>query len=411
MKILFVSSLYPPVTKGGAEISAHLTAKALRVRGHDVSVITGISKGEAGASRRVATETDGVPVVRLAAPLAAKPLLEKAHSRRMAEVLATEIGSPGRFDIIHAHDYKSALVLSELGFKNTVVTVRDYAQICGTTNNILYDGSRCTCSWRDVLRSHRVREVRGARRLARIWQYKFNVGYRRRAFRKIPAHIYISRAQRREVLEQQNLSGLRHTVIYNPVADDYLREPIREGTTGEVLYVGRVEMYKGVGLLLAAWQAVSKYVPSAHLSIIGEGEQRKDYETMMERNGLQYRTEFRSPRQWNRMRPAYDRAQIVASPHLWTEPFGRTAAEAMARGKVVVAADTGGPAEIIEHEKSGLLFKTGDHNDLEDKLTEALTMPDLPRHTMQKAAQGWAARNLNAGVIAARHEQFYQQLG
>ncbi|MFH1353936.1 MAG: glycosyltransferase family 4 protein [bacterium] len=410
MKILFVSALYPPLTKGGGEVSTHLIARGLRRRGHDITIIS------SGAGLK---EVDGVPVIRLAIPMTAKPLLERRHSRKVAKVLAKEIGDVSQYDVIHAHDYKSALALSELpafakGFGGSspllVATARDYAQVCGTTNNILYDGSRCTCSWRDVLRSHRVKEAKLPRKLARIWQYKFNIGYRKMAFRKFPAQIFISRAQQKEIARLQDLEKVKTKVIYNPVAERYLSEPVSKGIKGTVLYVGRVEMYKGVGLLLEAWKIVASALPNVQLKIVGDGAQRAEYERMVENWGLQYRVKFVARVPWDRMQLIYDRSDIVVAPHIWIEPFGRTVAEASARGKIVVAANAGGPREIIEDKITGLLFERGSVAELAEKLSEALTMPDLSKREMQKAARTWVARRLNMETVATQHEEFYQEL-
>lgn len=419
MKILFVSALYPPRTRGGGEVSAHLIAQGLRALGHDVTVMTSTQNGEAGLGDGGLKEVAGVPVIRLPVPMAAKPLLERRHSRKVAKALGREIGDFKQYDVIHAHDFRSALALSELptfakGLDGSspllVATARDYAQICGTTNNILRDGSRCTCSLRDVLRSPRVAEVTALRKAARIWQYKYNIGYRKRSFRKFPGQIFISHAQQKEIARQQDLSGVATTVIYNPVAKRYLSEPVSRGVAGTVLYVGRVEMYKGVGLLLEAWKDVAKGLPNVQLKIVGEGAQRDDYERLVEREGLQYRVKFVERVPWDRMQLVYDRAAVVVAPHIWVEPFGRTVAEAMARGKIVVAADTGGPAEIIKHNISGLLFERGSIEALKDELCRALTMPDLNKREMQKAARAWTAKHLSPETIARQHEEFYREL-
>ena len=44
----------------------------------------------------------------------------------------------------------------------------------------------------------------------------------------------------------------------------------------------------------------------------------------------------------------------------WIEPWGRVVVEAMASGLPVIACDNGGYAEIIEHGRNGLLFRTTD---------------------------------------------------
>lgn len=54
------------------------------------------------------------------------------------------------------------------------------------------------------------------------------------------------------------------------------------------------------------------------------------------------------------------------------EPFGRVVAEALILGKKVIASDQGGPAEIIENGKNGLLFKIQNPEDLAQKIIHIL---------------------------------------
>jgi glycosyltransferase involved in cell wall biosynthesis len=61
------------------------------------------------------------------------------------------------------------------------------------------------------------------------------------------------------------------------------------------------------------------------------------------------------------------------------EPFGMVVLEALAAGRPVVASDSGGPAEILEHGKSGLLFRTGDPEALAAALLRLLADPSLAR--------------------------------
>jgi glycosyltransferase involved in cell wall biosynthesis len=413
MKILFLSSLYPPKTRGGGEISTHLIAQGLSGRGHDVRVIT------TGHKREVTT-LDGVTVVRLPVPLTAKPLFERRHSKKIAKILVKEIGDLKQYDVIHCHDFRTALAVSELqsvfalrqaqGSASLVVTARDYAQICGTTNAILWDGSRCTCSWHDVLLNHRVVEAPWWRKPFRIWQYKYNIQYRKEAFRRFPAQIFISHAQLKEVAVQQDLEGVRTKVIYNPVPREYLTTPMKESVHGNVLYVGTVESYKGVGLLLEAWRKIVRQLPHVHLKIVGDGAQRDLYEQHIERWGLNYRVTFSGRVPWDRLSWVYDEATVVVAPSLWVEPFGRTVAEAMARGRLVVAANVGGPAELIKDRITGLLFKRGQVDDLARCLFDALTMSKLDKLEIQRSARAWVRDNLTMAVIAQQHEEFYMQI-
>jgi glycosyltransferase involved in cell wall biosynthesis len=57
-------------------------------------------------------------------------------------------------------------------------------------------------------------------------------------------------------------------------------------------------------------------------------------------------------------------AWAVVTPSLWAEPFGIAAIEAIMRGIPVVASDSGGFAENIENDVTGLLFTPRDESSL-----------------------------------------------
>jgi len=59
------------------------------------------------------------------------------------------------------------------------------------------------------------------------------------------------------------------------------------------------------------------------------------------------------------------------------EPFGMIVLEAMAAGTPVVASDSGGPAEILEDGRSGLLFRTGSASALASAVLRVLDEPGL----------------------------------
>ena len=383
MKIVFISGLYPPHTKGGGEISTYLIAEGLKKRGHQVEVITGRDVPE----------------------LLKKPLFERRMSRKVARRL-TEL-DPGGVKpdtpgvIWHAHDFRSALALSEMGSAcqnggsspSLVVTARDYAPVCGTTNNVLADGSRCHCTLGDIVQTTRFREAGFPRNMARAWQYWHNTPYRKRAFRKIANHVYISHAQRSEIAEQLDLSGIRSEVIYNPISDEYLQPLLHTRCVkgGRVLYVGRFEDYKGSGLLTRAWKEVRRKFPDAELKLVGAKTPG-------------------GPVPYEKLIEVFDDACIVVSPHIWTEPFGRTVAEAVARGKVVVAANSGGPGEIIRDGETGLLFEKNNAAALAERIEFALNLRLAERSEIGAGARVWVRENLAADVIAGQYENFYREI-
>jgi glycosyltransferase involved in cell wall biosynthesis len=59
------------------------------------------------------------------------------------------------------------------------------------------------------------------------------------------------------------------------------------------------------------------------------------------------------------------------------EPFGMVVLEALAAARPVVVADSGGPAEIVEDGRSGLVFRTGDADSLAAAVLRVLSDADL----------------------------------
>jgi len=429
MKLLFLSSLYPPETKGGGEISTHLIAQGLVQRGHEIHVLC---QGE----QETTEELDGVRVRRLPLPFTAKPLFERRHARKLAMGIEPYIrgfiekntsplpspilgeGAASRTDdwLVHAHDFRMTQVIAELielgvvPKERAITTVRDYAQICGSPNNLLVDGSACDdChSILNVMRNKAVVEAPLIRKPFRIWQYRYSINYRLSSFRAVPRHVYISNAQRDRIASIQDLQEIETTIIYNPVATEYLEEPLVEGVKNTLLYVGTIDSYKGVGLLLEAFKELAAENPDVQLKLVGEGALKSHYERLVEQWGLQYRITFAGRQPWDRLRKTYDEASVLVAPHLWLEPFGRTVVEAMARGKIVVAADAGGPGEVIKDGVMGLLFESGSSDALLEKMREALKLDSYQQREIGRAAHEWVKGHLMVDGIAKQYERVYR---
>jgi glycosyltransferase involved in cell wall biosynthesis len=76
--------------------------------------------------------------------------------------------------------------------------------------------------------------------------------------------------------------------------------------------------------------------------------------------------------------PYIDRMDILVNASD-PEPFGIVLLEGMARGVTVMAVDSGGPAELIEHEQTGLLARSGDPAALAAALRPVLESSELRR--------------------------------
>jgi glycosyltransferase involved in cell wall biosynthesis len=105
----------------------------------------------------------------------------------------------------------------------------------------------------------------------------------------------------------------------------------------------------------------------------------------------------------------YAALDVVVQASTRREPFGRTVAEAMASGRTVVAAGTGGILEQIEDEKTGFLFQTATPAALGSLLCRVIDSPTL-RARVSRNAVSFAREALDYARLGPRLLSFYEDL-
>ena len=101
-------------------------------------------------------------------------------------------------------------------------------------------------------------------------------------------------------------------------------------------------------------------------------------------------------------------ADVAVVPSIY-EPFGFVALEAMALGSPLVAARTGGLAEIVEEGRTGWLFTPGDPSSLAAVVGEVLAHPREARARVA-AARGALDDRFGWSMIADRTDSVYRSV-
>ncbi|CAM3342042.1 glycosyltransferase [Tsukamurella hominis] len=132
--------------------------------------------------------------------------------------------------------------------------------------------------------------------------------------------------------------------------------PQRAPGSVKIAMIGRITPWKGQDLLLRALAQMEaepevRFVGGAHFD--GDDQYLAELEELAERLGIAHRVTF-TGHVADPITEAAD-ADIVVHYSRLTEPFGQVVAEAMAAGRVVVAARAGGPTELIVDGQTGVL--------------------------------------------------------
>jgi glycosyltransferase involved in cell wall biosynthesis len=164
----------------------------------------------------------------------------------------------------------------------------------------------------------------------------------------------VARWMRREV------PRARVRVVPNPALPPPGPEPASgpPQTDRSVVAVGRLKREKGFDVLVSAFALCALRHPDWSLLLIGEGEERGSLESQIAALGLDGRVRLAG--HLERPGGLLRSASIFALPSRY-EGFPNSLLEGMACGLPAVAVDCpSGPAEIIEHDRNGLLVPPED---------------------------------------------------
>lgn len=99
---------------------------------------------------------------------------------------------------------------------------------------------------------------------------------------------------------------------------------------------------------------------------------------------------------------------VLVLPSL-VEGMPRCIMEAMAAGLPVVASDIPGNRDLVKHGETGLLFISGDYNDLSKKILYVMRNPAEAENLTRKAKER-VAREFSSRRMAEEYTQLYSEL-
>ncbi|MEO8398892.1 MAG: glycosyltransferase family 4 protein [Ignavibacteriaceae bacterium] len=137
--------------------------------------------------------------------------------------------------------------------------------------------------------------------------------------------------------------------------------------------VGSIIRIKGIDLVIDALAEIIHQNSKVHLFIYGTPnnqndsiEYKKGLEKQIEENSLNKNVHFMGYEKDKTK--IYNNLDVVLNYSIVSEAFPFTILEAMSYKKIVIAADIGGPKEIIIDNENGFLIESGNKNKLEKKI-------------------------------------------
>lgn len=237
----------------------------------------------------------------------------------------------------------------------------------------------------------------------------FGDGVARFGYRTASATVFVSEALRRAVLGRARPANAH--VVYNGVASEPEFDARRRaaiaarGRGGPFTFVlvGRFRASKGQATAIRAFARVAARCPDVRLLLVGGAGQTgepgyfEECRALAAELAVADRVEF-----WGYV-PDPDRAFLAADVALMCSPneaMGRVTAEAMSTCRPVIGFDNAGTSELIDHDRTGLLYRGGP-DELAAGMVRYANEPELAR---RHGEAGWevARRRHATEVYAAR---------
>lgn len=390
MRIALVSPEYPPFFGGGVGTYTETLAALLCERGHSVHVLTARRPGPSPA-----LEADGrLTVHRLDSPpgdrVWARSLLgfSAVSARRLAELHAS-----GDIDVVEFADTEAP------GFAHAMARMTGASRL--PTALTLHTSSETmhALGSLEFAPDDSASALFLAERMCALGADAASA----------PSAMHAARAA-----EFFSLST-PPAVIPNPLACSLVRPGPASPVRGRrVLFVGRIDRAKGVGVLLHAWERVAATVPEATLRLVGRstrtGPNGQPLAAHLEAAltpALRSSVDFAGPVPPHRLPDEYADAAICVAPSLH-ETFGYACAEAMAAGRAVVATTEGASNDLIGQSRAGLVVPPGDADSLADALIRLLRESDDELTARGAVARERALAHCDPDVIVRARLDLYR---
>jgi len=400
--VLIVTDEYPPVVGGAARHIALLADQPSR-RGHSVVVAT---SWQPESGDRV--EDGGVRVVHVRDLTSRMDWVSEDPQRHHPPPFPDPEAVPRlrrlikevEPDLVHSYGWVTTSVAASLSGSDgppLLLSTHDYANVCAQVTLVRHGRA---CSGPALAKclpcaASTYGPAKGSVAVASI----FGAGPLLR--RKVKAIHSVSQFTADVADRHLRVPGVSPVVIPNFLdadaagpADEELLAALPDDPF--ILFVGHLRPYKGIDVLLAAYERMADPPPLVMAGTIGPDTPERFPA------GVTVLTYVPHPT----VMAMWERAMFGVSPSIAPEALPSVVLEAMSRGRPMIGSSIGGYADMIEEGVNGLLATPGDPGSLAEAMT-LLSEDEELRERLGRGA-GDRARDFTPEAVLPRIEQLYR---
>jgi glycosyltransferase involved in cell wall biosynthesis len=352
MNFLHLTTFYPPYSFGGDAMYLYRLSHALGDLGHSVDVVHCIDSYHLLHPAKPEISFEPHPRVRTHGLRSGygwlSPLLTHQTGRPyLKEKTIRGLLDSKKYDAVHFHNISllGPRVLSFVARRTpavTLYTTHEHWLVCPM--HVLWKFNRRACDRPDCLRC-----VLIGKRPPQVWRY---TGLLEREARHVDQFVSPSRFTAKLHRERGFSRKVDHLPYFIERVDDDWRSPgERPSDRPYFLFVGRLEIIKGLHDLIRTWGKVSGY----DLLIAGTGTYEPQLKAMAQGNP---RIRFLGALSQTQLSTLYYHAIACIVPSITFETFGIVIIEAFARKTPAIVHDIGALPEVVRDSDGGFVYRT-----------------------------------------------------
>lgn len=398
MRICFATACYklPDAPIGGLPIHYELLAKGLVERGHEVTVLYCDRFGHTDSKRKTGP-LSFVPMQFSVPELFRKKLIGGAINKLgLSERIRFREDSRRiihKFDQLHAATPFDVVESPNNGSTLDVYHTRPRPPACiriATT-----DKAHSTSNTKAITPYHK-----------RLFKAEAA------SFRRCPNLVTHTLKHRDLICEEYNLASERFTIIplSVPIPERPQALPQKTSNKTTILFVGRLELRKGIDVMLEAIPLVLRECPDLRFRLVGPDPERSFQKSFEKKHGptLLDKVLFVGEKIGSALDEEYRNCDFFVAPSRY-ESFGLIFAEAMSFGKAVIGTKTGGIPEVVDDGVTGLLCPPESAADLARAIMK-LASSEESRNKMGEAGRKRVIQKFSLSQLLSNTENYYQNL-
>jgi len=285
-------------------------------------------------------------------------------------------------DIIHFQHYIHFsltwfnVIKSTLPWTKIVLTLHEFLAICPNS------GQMIKTKWQGF----RLCENSTPERCKKCFPYLPKDVFKRRNdnVRKYFKYVDLITVPSNFVLERYKNFGLKNKMIYSENGQEVFKTlPKIKSKTLRLLYLGQINKFKGLDILLEAMNKISDR--NVSLSIYGKFQNDKKYKQKIIRmiNNLP-KVKFYGSYDRCELPEIFSKHDLLVVPSIWWENSPMVIQESFMSNVPVLCSDIGGMKEKIVNGKNGWYFNVGNSKDLVNKINYLLENKSVLRKMDKK---------------------------